>query len=302
MTKLLLAAALAAIALPLPATSFAKPVAVQQTQVGDHPHLRTTLHGSNGPVVVLIPGLSSPAAAWGEMAAKLSADHRVLVVEVKGFDGARAAPNEKAGMLDGIVADLAADLHARGFAQPVIVGHSLGGLLAMKFALAHPKAAKSIILVDALPFFGTVFDPNATLATIEPRAKQMRDMMIGQAEAIRAMGAKGVTADPGGIMSVDPATRIQISNWSLKAEPLVVAQAMYEDMMADLRGDIAGITMPVTVLYNSFGDGTAARARYASDYAAKADASLVPVKDTGHFIQLDQPAAVRAAIETAARR
>lgn len=301
MTKLFLAAALAAIALPLPATSFAKQVSAHQIQVGDHPHLRTTLHGQKGPVVVLIPGLSSPAAAWGDMAAKLSPDHRVLVVEVKGFDGTRAEPNEKAGMLDGIVADLANDLHARGFGQPVIVGHSLGGLLAMKFALAHPNAAKSIVIVDSLPFFGTVFDPNATLATIEPRAKQMRDMMIGQAETIRAMGAKGVSADPGGIMSVNPATRIQVSNWSMKAEPLAVAQAMYEDMMADLRGDIAGIKIPVTVLYNSFGDGTAARTRYATDYAAKTDALLVPVQNTGHFIQLDQPAEVEKAIRSAAR-
>jgi pimeloyl-ACP methyl ester carboxylesterase len=235
------------------------------------------------------------------MAASLAADHRVLVVGVKGFDGQRATPNEKDGMIDGIVADLAADLLARGFHHPVVAGHSFGGLVAMKYALSQPAMVKSVVVVDALPFFGTVFDPEATAASIAPRGKQMRDMMVAQADAIRAMGKVGVTKDPGGNMSLDPATRIRIANWSMKSEPLAVAQALWEDIILDLRAAIGGLQVPMTILYNSYGDSKEAAARYTADYAAKADARLVPVKDTGHFIQLDQPGAVEAAIEEAAR-
>jgi len=129
-------------------------------------HWGTALHGASGPVVVLIPGLSTPGAVWDSMAEKLAADHRVLVVEVKGFDGARTPANEGAGMIDGIVGDIAADLKRRGLARPVVVGHSFGGLVAMKLAVARPEVARSVVVVDALPFFGTVFGDKETVESM----------------------------------------------------------------------------------------------------------------------------------------
>lgn len=288
----------AATAAPLPA--LAKPVATAAA-IAEQAHVRTSLHGSSGPVVVLIPGLSTPGAVWDEMAARLAPDHRVLVVEVKGFDGVRAPANEGAGLIDGIVYDLVADLKRRGLRKPVIAGHSFGGLVAMRLALARPGVARSIVVVDALPFFGTVFGDRQTVASIAPRAKQMREMMVAQADAIRAAAAKGVATDPGGTMSLDPATRIRIANWSMRADPLVVAQAMAEDLAMDLRTDIAAIRVPMTVLYQAHDNAEFAARRYGTDYAAKPDVRLVPVKATGHFIQLDQPKAVEDAIRGAAK-
>lgn len=301
MSKLILAATLAAIATTMSSVSAAATANAATAQVAQRDHIRTTMHGAKGPVVVLIPGMSTPAKVWDAMAARMSGEHRVLVVEVKGFDGTRAPANEGDGMIDGIVGDLAADLVVRKIDKAVVAGHSFGGLVAMKFALAHPEAAKSVVVVDALPFFGTVFAADATVETLAPRAKAMRDMMVAQADAIRAIGAKGITKDPGGTMSIDPARRIQISTWSMKADPLVVGQALLEDMAMDLRKDIAAIRVPMAVLYQAHEDPALAAKRYETDYAAKADTRLIPVKNTGHFIQLDQPETVRTAIEAAAR-
>jgi pimeloyl-ACP methyl ester carboxylesterase len=298
MKSLLLAAALATIAAPLPVAARPAPSA---TAVGELAHVRTTLHGRSGPVVVLIPGMSTPGAVWDDMATKLAPDHRVLVVEVKGFDGVRTPANEGAGLIDGIVRDLAADLERRGFKKPVVVGHSFGGLTAMKLALARPDIARSIVVVDALPFFGTVFGEKETVESIAPRAGQMRAMMVAQADAIRAAAAKGVTKDPGGTMSLDPAARLRIANWSLRADPLVVGQAMAEDLAMDLRPDIAAIRVPMTVLYQAHENAAFAAKRYGTDYAAKPDARLVPVTATGHFIQLDQPTVVEDAIRDATK-
>ena len=295
------AAALAAFALPLPPAVAAVPAATRQAAVAERAHVRTSLQGTKGPVVVLVPGMSTPGAVWYAMAADLAADHRVLVVEVKGFDGIAAEANQRDGMIEGIVADIAADLSARGLNNPVLAGHSFGGLVAMRYALTHRKSAKSLVIIDALPFFGTVMAPDATVASVEPRAKAMRDMMIAQAGTIRTMAAKGVTKDPGGNMSIDPSRRIQIASWSMKSDPLVVAQALWEDIRMDLRKDIAAIEAPMTVLYQSQDDPALAAKRYTTDYAAQPKAKLIPVKDTGHFIQLDQPEVVRAAIAAAAR-
>ncbi|MEP7315581.1 MAG: alpha/beta hydrolase [Sphingomicrobium sp.] len=300
MKNLIIAAALAAIATPLSCVSPAAAATILAPTT-EHDHIRMTLHGTKGPVVVLIPGMSTPGKVWDDMASSLSGDHRVVVVEVKGFDGQRAPANEAPGLIDGIVADLAADLHARGFHQPVMAGHSFGGLVAMKYALVQPAMVKSIVVVDALPFFGTVFADDATVESIAPRAKAMHDMMVGQADVIRASVAKPTAKDPGGNYSIDPARRIAIANWAMQSDPVVVARALVEDMAMDLRKDIAAIRVPMTILYQAHEDPALAAKRYETDYAAKADTKLVPIKETGHFIQLDQPEAVRTALVAAAR-
>ena len=289
------AAALCPLAIAFPAGP-AIAAEAKETATALHDHIRTTLHGSAGPVVVLIPGMSTPGAVWDAEVARLAPDHRVLVVEVRGFDGERDTVNESAGAIDGVVADIATDLKSRGLTDATIVGHSLGGLIAMKAGLAHPDLASRLLVVDALPFFGTVFSADATVETMAVQAGRMREMMTARAQMMRDMGAKGTTSGAGAAgMSVDEATRVKIANWSLKAEPLVVGEMVYEDTTSDLRRDIAGLTMPVTVLYQASGDNSAAAtAIYTRDYAALKGARLVPVDNTAHFVMLDRPDAFAA--------
>ena len=63
--------------------------AAQRDEAVQHDHIRTRLYGTAGPVVVLIPGMSTPAAVWDGTVASLVDDHRVLTVEVRGFAGER---------------------------------------------------------------------------------------------------------------------------------------------------------------------------------------------------------------------
>ena len=292
-----LAAALAPLALAAPHPAAASETASDSAAVNQYDHIRTTLHGADGPVVVLIPGMSTPGAVWDDMVTDLSDDMRLLVVEVRGMEGARAPANEAPGMIAGIVADLSADLAARRLPPARIVGHSFGGLLAMRFGLDHADQAESLLVIDALPFFGTVLDEHATPVSIEPQAARMRDMLLTQADTMRAIGARG-TSDParGAGMSLIPEHQLRIANWSLRADPAVVARALYEDMQADLRAQIADLSLPLTVLYQAETAPELARARYETDYAALSGARLVPVARTSHFIMLDRPELVREEI------
>ena len=288
-----LAAAMTPFALLSPTVASAEEAPIVKA-VNNYDHVRTTLYGAAGPVAVLIPGMSTPGAVWDDTVAELSQEMRLLVVEVRGMEGARAPANEKPGMIAGIIADLSADLRARQLPPARIVGHSFGGLIALQFGLEHPGQAESLLVIDALPFFGTVFDENATVASIEPQAARMRDMLIAQAETIRAAGVAGTDNPAGGAgMSLIPEQQLRIANWSLKAEPAVVAQALYEDMQTDLRSRIAELSPPLTVLYQAEAAPELARARYETDYAAQPTARLVPVAGTSHFIMLDKPELVR---------
>lgn len=252
-------------------------------------HISVTSVGSGQPLV-LIPGMSTPREVWSDLVPGLARNHRVLLVQVNGFAGDEGQANAKAGMLDGVVADIHTYLARHKLPPAPVIGHSMGGLVGMMLALAHPDDVERLMVVDALPFFGTVFADGATVDTMRPMAETLRGRMLAAREATKAAAATPITKDPGGTMSLRPEGRIKIANWSMKADAAVVGQAVYEDMVTDLRKDIANISAPITVLYHSGNDPSSLNAKiYARDYAAQPKAKLVAVPDAGHFIMLDQP-------------
>ncbi|GAA0737792.1 alpha/beta fold hydrolase [Sphingomonas japonica] len=249
----------------------------------DHLTIMTTM--GEGPPVLLIPGLASPRTVWNGVRTDLARNHQVILPEVRGFAGGDPGGNVEPGMLDGIVADLAEYLRKRGGEKVAVIGHSMGGLIGMMLAARHPELVDRLMVVDALPFFGALFDPNATAASVESQARAMQAQI---AQGPDAKASTAVTSDPGGIWSNTPAGRIQVANWSRMADPKVVAQAMYEDMVTDLRPDLGRITAkPFTVLYAT-GAGPMATAIWEREYNGS-PATLVAVPDSYHFIMLDQP-------------
>lgn len=290
-----LATALLATALPVhPATARSAPVATAPAldPVVRMPHISVVTTGK-GPSVVLIPGLASPRAVWDGVAADLAKTHRVHIVQVNGFADdplADSSTNMKPGMLDGIVADLDRYIADSKAAKPAIVGHSMGGLVAMMMAVRHPASTGRVLVVDALPFFGLLFGPTMTVDALRSQAEQART-----ATRATPRTTTPVTSDPGGIWSNTPQGRIQVANWSARADPAVTAQALYEVMTTDLRPELARATVPVTVLYAT-GAGPQAKTIWEGAYAGT-PATLVPIADSWHFIMLDQPVAFEKALE-----
>lgn len=237
--------------------------------------------------VYLIPGLSSPRDVWDGIAPDLAKERQVLLVQVNGFGGDALGDNGKSGMTDGIIADILADAAKRGAKRPAVIGHSYGGLIAMMLAARHPDRVGRLLVVDTLPFFGRLFDPAATPASIAPRAEQLRAMTIAGADRMKAMPA--VTSDPGGIWSNTPEGRIKVANWGLKADQRAVAQALYEDIVTDIGPELGKVTAkPFTILYAAGMGEAQARAVWEPAYAGT-PAKLVAVPDSYHFIMLDQP-------------
>lgn len=235
----------------------------------------------------LIPGLSSPRQVWDGIAPDLAKDQQVLLVQVNGFGGDDLGANGKPGMTDGIIADILTDATKRGAKRPAVIGHSYGGLIGMMLAARHPDRVGRLLVVDTLPFFGRLFDPAATPASIAPRAEQFRAMTIAGAERMKAMPA--VTSDPGGIWSNTPEGRIKVANWSLKADQRAVAQALYEDLVTDIGPELGKVTAkPFTILYAAGVGEAQAKAVWEPAYAGT-PAKLVAVPHSYHFIMLDQP-------------
>lgn len=259
------------------------------------PHISITTIGKGDPVV-LIPGLSTPRAVWDDLGPELAKTRQVILVQVNGFAGDSPGANLQPGMLDGIVADLSAYLATNDFARARIIGHSMGGLVALKFAQAHPDQADRVMVVDALPFFAVLMNPSATVDEVKPSAEMMRAKIASsfgkRADSAAAeANVKSLALKPGSI------ARMRV--WAAAADPRVTAEALYEDLTTDLRPQLAAITTPVTIVVPWSAQGFGEERTlgfYKKQYAGLPRGEFVGVAEAGHFVMLDQPQAFAAAV------
>ena len=114
--------------------------------------LKFERHGDHGHAVILIPGLEGGPWVWRDSIAQLEKNHVVYAVTLAGFDG-MPAPARRTGLMDQADASLLALIGRQHIDKPVLVGHSLGGTLALRFAGEHPALISGAVAVDGLPIF-----------------------------------------------------------------------------------------------------------------------------------------------------
>jgi pimeloyl-ACP methyl ester carboxylesterase len=107
-------------------------------------------HGGHGQLVILVHGLEGSHLNWMLVAPELAERHRVIAPDLAGFG--LTPPGERGSSLEAN-ADLVAELARKYGDEPaVIVGNSMGGLVAMLAATRHPDVVERLVLVDpALP-------------------------------------------------------------------------------------------------------------------------------------------------------
>lgn len=292
---------LAAAALPLSA-GIAAPTAPATAPAPTR--FSVTVEG-DGPDVIFIPGLSSTRDVWTASVGQLRASHRLHLVQLKGF-GEPAGPNASGPVLKPFVDELAAYLRTLP-GKPAVVGHSMGGLAALMLAADHPGVAGKLLIVDAFPFIGPVFGA-ADVAAIKPRAEQMRAMIVGQADKVTpdfktradCPDTLPAPAIPDGNMTNSAVGACMMRHGAMASDLRVVAQAMYDDMVTDLRPRLKDIAVPVTVLYpqdDRLLPAAQAEKLYAESYAGTSKLTLVSIAGSYHFIMQDQPARFRAALD-----
>lgn len=118
------------------------------------------LDRGSGPAVLLVHGLGGAWTTWLENIPLLSAENRVIAVDLPGFGGSEPPPPDSG--IDVYSDALAALLDRVGVETALVVGHSLGGLVSCRLALTHPDRVRALVLVNA----GGVAMGRAQLAAI----------------------------------------------------------------------------------------------------------------------------------------
>lgn len=250
-----------------------------------------------GPDVILIPGLASTADVWSRTANRLDDDHRVHMVSVRGFGDTPVGANGRGAVSGPAAAELSRYIRERGLKQPAVIGHSMGGLIALRLAADGGPLIGRVMVVDATPFFPSLISAGATVGDVEPLAQIAYQALLFLGDAALAGqgsmlgdqlgGAAGAVFDTLGWQGGDRRT---------------LAQGLYEVMTTDLRSRLPDITAPVTVVYGWSPDDRSPRSQVDSLFRAgyrnlPTPARFERIEGAEHMVMIDQPARFMAAVE-----
>lgn len=252
----------------------------------------------SGTDVILIPGLASSRDVWAGLASGLRMNHRVHLVELAGFASTPAISNPEGKVVAQATEAIAEYIRSQHIKAPVIIGHSLGGEMALMLGARHPDLVGRLMIVDALPFYTLMIDPAATSETATRHATTMRDWLLAQSPEQIAEFQNTSIARLAKTESVRPA----LVAAGIKSDRKTVADAVYELMITDLRPELGRISAPVEVVYAYdplFGIPAArVDAMYRQAYASAPDIHFTRIDDSFHFVMLDQPERFSSAVES----
>jgi pimeloyl-ACP methyl ester carboxylesterase len=254
-----------------------------------------------GPDIILVPGLNSHRDVWDGVADSLEGRYRLHLVQANGFAG--LAPGANA---DGPVSAPAAEEIGRyitetGLTRPAVVGHSMGGTIAMMLAARHPELVGHLMVVDMPPALGVMFTPPG--ATAEA-VRQMADSM--RAGILAAAPGTGMFEQMVPTMTKVDSMKPMLLDGSRGSHRATTANAFHELIVTDLRPELPRITAPMTVLYVLPPNSPIPLTQYDSTmraaYAGAPGAQIVKIEDSYHFIQFDRPGRLIAELDALMRR
>jgi len=251
-----------------------------------------------GPDLVIVPGLSSSRETWKRTAERLRGKYHLHLVQVAGFAGEPSRANAAAPVLEPTAEAIDAYIVEAHLAPATYIGHSLGGTMGLYLVEHHPEHIKKLLMVDSLPFYGVLMGgPNTTPEKLKPMAVGAGQAMIHSTPEQAAANSEQIIS----FMVNDPEGKREAIGWGRLSDRTVVANAMVEDMLLDLRPGLTTIKTPVTLIYPF--DPNMGRpldqwdGLYKGQYAPLPGISMVRVDDSRHFVMFDQPQKFDAALD-----
>lgn len=247
--------------------------------------------------MIFVPGLSCGAWVWADAVKQYAGTHTVYLVTLAGFDG---LPAPVGNALDAADESLGQLITTEKLDRPIVVGHSLGGFLALRFGTEHAALVRGIVAVDGLPVYAPLIQMSAEQRTTTATtiAAQMRaappDQFAAQQKATLAT------------MISAPADVDRVAVLAAKSDQRATADYFGDLLAADLRPQLTKLTVPTLEIapvpttpqaYEGPQAATSSMAERQAGYEAYYT-SLFPgvlnlrvkaIPNSKHFVMIDQP-------------
>ena len=235
--------------------------------------------GSGEPAFIFVHGWCCDYTFFQPQFDHFRSSHRVVAIDLRGC-GESDKPHDGYDITT-LADDVAAVCSGLGLSRPVIVGHSLGGMIAIELAARHPSLVGAVVAVDPGPI-----DPL-------PETRQIFEGLIAQLEGPDSDAARRTYVESM-FMTADDADRRRHIVETMCAVPSHIALAVLRGVVAwNGVGAFLDATAPMLVL-RSRPTGSNAPDRLLS---LRTDIQIGVTVGSGHFHQLEVPEQVTPMIE-----
>lgn len=238
-------------------------------------------YGGYGPVLVLLPGITSPAVTWGFVGEKLGQTFDTYIFDVRG----RGLSSSGAGLdygLDAMADDVAAGIAALGLTHVSILGHSMGGRIAIRAVRKHSLALERLVLVDP-PVTG-------------PGRRQYASPLSWYIDSIRLAAAGCGVEEMRRFLPTWSDAHLRLrAEWLHTCDEAAIVRS-YEDLeRTDIHGDLPHISIP-TLLMVAGKAGVIRPEDIAEFETLMPRVTVKTVTDAGHMVPWDDFAGFFAAL------
>ena len=237
------------------------------------------------PPLLFLHGIGGAARAWRGQLDFFADRYRTIAWDMPGYGGSAPLPTVSIAALADALKDF---LQQVGATKPILVGHSIGGMIVQQLLAKNPRIASAVVLAQTSPAFGKP-DGDWQKSFINARLGP-----LNRGETLASLAPSLVKE----LVGDDP----DISGMELARDCMArVPEPTYRATMLalmgfDLRGALKDIALPTLVLSGSK-DNNAPAPMMAKMASYIPSATYVELEGAGHLVNLERPKAFNAALD-----
>jgi len=245
-----------------------------------NPAIYTEVSGE-GEVVLLLPGFTSPGAVWDATIENFEKQYQSIKVSYAGFNG---LPAIEMPWYETIKNELIAYIEESKFDKVKIIGHSMGGTLALDIAAAIPDKISALVIVDALPCMRAVMMPGVPAEALQYESPY-NQQVLNQTDSARKAMAFMMSSN----MTLDEEKVAQLVEWNLAADLTTYVYGYTDLLKTDLRPVLSTIRSKTLVLAAPFPTKALVEQNLTAQFANLETKQIIIASNSRHFIMFDQP-------------
>lgn len=234
-----------------------------------------------GQPVIFLPGFTCPGEVWDQTIANLEGKHKTYQFTYAGFGG---VPEIELPWYETLVSEISTYIESNELNDVIIIGHSMGGMLAIDIAANHPDRISKMVLVDALPCIREIMMPQFTADQIAFDNPYNQQMMAASDSALRVTAGYMAMG-----MSHSAEKHDELIHYILTSDRKTYVYGYTELLKLDLREKLACISARTLVLGADFPSKEAVMPNFEKQFANLSNKDIKIATNSKHFIMFDQP-------------
>jgi 3-oxoadipate enol-lactonase len=234
--------------------------------------------------LIFLHGIGGAARAWRQQLARFSTQFRAIAWDMPGYGGSAPLATVSITALADVLQQFIEQL---GASKPILVGHSIGGMIVQKWLAQFPKLARAVVLAQTSPAFGKAdgdWQKSFIAARLGPldRGETMKSLAPSLVKEL-----VGDDPDPKGM---------ELARECMASVPEASYRAMMLALMGfDQRSTLKDISVP-TLLLSGSKDNNAPAPMMAKTVTFIPSAEYVELAGVGHLANLERPDAFDEAL------